>query len=461
MRHRFHPRMLKLRGLVAGVAGARRRPAHAGQTMVLFALMAVVLIGFLGLAIDAGYLITERRRAQNAADAVALAAAKLRAQGKSRQEATSGALAVVAPSIQYPDGFPASEIRVTYPASNRVVATVKHSVQPFFIRAFYTDDWVVSAEAVASLTTDTGPFALLALAQGNNCNTPNTGIRFQGSGTVVISNGSIGSNNCIRVSGARNLTVDVNGGTAQAVNEIVYNGNAGIQVDDGYSVFGGIPPIPDPLDGLEPPQCTDLNPTPLPDPHYPGSDDHVILSPGRYTSFPSRGYRGISLLPGVYCFEARVTVKSNGFIRSVDASYASPNSPVGSFPAGGVVLFFSGNRGQLNLNGGAVAQLQAAGAASSVACNTMLGVNSGLCDEKILIWIANSQPLTLNGNVENELIGTIYAPNASVTLAGTEDTPVLTGRVIARDITITGDARLNLDADPEGTADPTRIYLIK
>ncbi len=461
MRDRFLTGMSRCRYLVVTLVAALRRPAHDGQTMVLFALMAVVLIGFLGLAIDAGYLISERRRAQNAADAVALAAAKLRAQGKSQADATTGALAVVAPSGEYPDGFPSTEITVTYPAPNRVIATVEHDVQPFFIRALYTGDWVVSAEAVASLTTDTGPFALLALAQGNNCNTPNTGIRFQGSGTVVINNGSIGSNNCIHVSGATNLTVEVHGGTAQAVNEIVYNGNAEIQVDDDYYVSGGIPLIPDPLAGLTPPACSTAG-TVLPDPSHPEDPEgknYVILTPGRYADSKGYAYKGISLLPGVYCFEARVTVR-DGFIRTVDAGYASGGA-AGDLPAGGVVLYFSGNRGQLKLDGGAVAQLRAAGAASSLSCNALPGTNSGLCDEKILIWIANSQPLTLNGHVENELIGTIYAPNASVTLAGTEDTPVLNGRVIARDITITGDALLNLDADPEGTADPTRVYLIK
>ncbi|MCM8749596.1 pilus assembly protein TadG-related protein [Thermomicrobiaceae bacterium CFH 74404] len=428
--------------------------------------MAVVLFGFLGLAVDAGYLISERRRAQNAADAVALAAARLIAQGKSTDVATAAAVAVVAPSDDYPDGFPSTEIAVVYEPSetspDRVIATVQHEVQPFFIRALYTGEWAVSAEAVARYASQTGPFALLALAEGNNCNAPNTGIRFQGSGTVVIHNGSIGSNNCIRVSGANNLTVDVNGGNAEAVREVVYNGGAEIEVDGGYSVHGAIPPIPNPLAGLTPPACTSLttNPAPLPDPQFPGNNDYVILKPGRYTNFPSNGYKGISLLPGVYCFEKRITVKSNGFIRSVDASYSSGTAP-GALPAGGVVIYLTGSQGELRLNGGAKLQLQAAGAAPSLTCSALNGINSGLCDEKVVIWIANSNSLTLNGHVENELVGTIYAPNASVTLAGTSDTPVLTGRVIARDITITGDAVLNLEADPESTADPSRVYLIK
>lgn len=46
-----------------------------GQALVIMALCLVVLIGFLGLAIDMGHLQLEKHRLQNAADAAALAAA--------------------------------------------------------------------------------------------------------------------------------------------------------------------------------------------------------------------------------------------------------------------------------------------------------------------------------------------------------------------------------------------------
>ena len=44
--------------------------------LIIFALFSVVLIGALALSIDAGYLMSERRQAQSAADAGAMAAAK-------------------------------------------------------------------------------------------------------------------------------------------------------------------------------------------------------------------------------------------------------------------------------------------------------------------------------------------------------------------------------------------------
>ena len=57
---------------------ARRTPptrTSPGQTIVLFALMSLVLLGALGLALDGGYDYIQRRAMQNAADAAALAGA--------------------------------------------------------------------------------------------------------------------------------------------------------------------------------------------------------------------------------------------------------------------------------------------------------------------------------------------------------------------------------------------------
>ncbi|MEW6569318.1 MAG: pilus assembly protein TadG-related protein [Chloroflexota bacterium] len=51
------------------------RPTERGQAIVLLALGFVILLASTGLAIDGGMVYTERRRAQNAADAAAMAGA--------------------------------------------------------------------------------------------------------------------------------------------------------------------------------------------------------------------------------------------------------------------------------------------------------------------------------------------------------------------------------------------------
>src|SRR5438067_6428682 len=54
--------------------GWMRRRGERGQAIVFVALMIVVLIGFIGLAIDGGRLYWERRILQNSVDAAALTA---------------------------------------------------------------------------------------------------------------------------------------------------------------------------------------------------------------------------------------------------------------------------------------------------------------------------------------------------------------------------------------------------
>ena len=46
-----------------------------GQAIVIIAVVFIVLLGFAGLAIDAGMVYSDRRNAQNAADASSLAGA--------------------------------------------------------------------------------------------------------------------------------------------------------------------------------------------------------------------------------------------------------------------------------------------------------------------------------------------------------------------------------------------------
>src|SRR5919109_1046405 len=59
---------------------------HRGQALILIALAAIGLFGIAGLAIDGSAKFSDRRHAQNAADAAALAAALARVRGTSETE---------------------------------------------------------------------------------------------------------------------------------------------------------------------------------------------------------------------------------------------------------------------------------------------------------------------------------------------------------------------------------------
>jgi len=74
----------------------RNRKRQSGQAIVLIALMLVVLIGFVGLALDGGRAYVDRRELQAAADAAALATADRFQNGSSMAAAQLAGAAIFA-----------------------------------------------------------------------------------------------------------------------------------------------------------------------------------------------------------------------------------------------------------------------------------------------------------------------------------------------------------------------------
>ena len=76
------------------------RGARRGQTLVLFAILLVVLLGFAGIAIDVSRVVAERRYTQTAADAGALAACRALIAGETDGTATTVAQQVTLANLQ-------------------------------------------------------------------------------------------------------------------------------------------------------------------------------------------------------------------------------------------------------------------------------------------------------------------------------------------------------------------------
>ncbi len=74
---------------------APRRGDRSGMILVWFALMLVILLGMVGLVMDAGLLMAAQRQAQNAADAAALAAAQDKLLGMTNAQAIAAATTFV------------------------------------------------------------------------------------------------------------------------------------------------------------------------------------------------------------------------------------------------------------------------------------------------------------------------------------------------------------------------------
>jgi uncharacterized membrane protein len=163
-----------------------------GQALIIFALFSLVLIGGLGLSIDAGYLMSERRQAQAAADSAALAAAKAASDSKSSTEIIGAGQDYGA----FNAGVGTGNVTVSKPPTSGAYAgnnsyvqvTITKSVTKFFVGAVYSGSWQVSATATAGIEPQGFNAALLAL------NSNAGGINTSGSSTVIVTGGSIVSN---------------------------------------------------------------------------------------------------------------------------------------------------------------------------------------------------------------------------------------------------------------------------
>jgi hypothetical protein len=136
-----------------------------GQNLIIFAILMVVMIILAGLVIDGGFSLVSRRRAQNAADAGALAGVDILCQGGTEADARAQAIdyAVNKNMAQSADvSFGSREITVT--------TTIPHTT--FLMRIIGTN--VVTTTATASAGCYV-PCEAEVLPVGWNCHYPNVG----------------------------------------------------------------------------------------------------------------------------------------------------------------------------------------------------------------------------------------------------------------------------------------------
>ena len=115
---------------------------EAGQSLAWVALMLVVLLGFVGLAIDGGIIYAERRRMQNAADAGALAGAWEICFGTAANAQSRGTAYAV-------QNGSAAGLTATTVSGGRVDVVTGTESQTSFVRLLGIDSVTVPAHAAA------------------------------------------------------------------------------------------------------------------------------------------------------------------------------------------------------------------------------------------------------------------------------------------------------------------------
>lgn len=436
----------------------RNRQRFAAQVTVIFALSLVLLLGFVALAIDGGYYLSQRRAVQNAADAAAMAAGRFLSQSKQPGSALaqSGA-ASMAQSYATLNGFQngtGGNVVSVASSATQVTVTITHPVPQFFIGVVYSGAWQVGATATARLSSEPGPYALIALGTSPSPGITLGGLSGNGTSHITIECdppadgcGSIGSNSNITYNG--NVTGTV-GGDVGAVGTISNVPNS-FQANSFFTDQGiiGDPFLPITSPPGNPSACGVTPPSPeisddgstatIGSGHWGGDGGGNLNLPGKV--------KNIVLEAGVYCFDTNFPPVSN--IQNIDAS-------------AGVLLYFR--------NGAVFAPPNSA----SFTVNDAIDTGHDWGDpkwNKIAIWVdvpknadgscSTISGLDLHGNGDMTINGAIYAPCSSVVLGGTSGTKTMSGIVIGNDISLSGNMSFSLTTDTNYKAGPGQVFLVK
>ena len=282
------------------------RTGERGQAIVLVAMMLVVLMGFVGLAIDGGRLYWERRILQNAVDAAALGASD------NYQGSASISSSIQAAAREYAaneriygtasanPSWAASTADVRWTGSTdvmHVVYTAAGSVSAFDVSSQHTiplafmmvlgagNTATVSATAQGHAKTGgVNGSALTTLSQGN-CNGTATSLSVQGASTkIVVNGGNVQSNGSVNAGGAG---IQVSG---------TFSDNCTNPVPAGVTAttkIAGVAPVADPA----------FSPGPLA--NYPtaqAAGNSVVLQPGIYAADPMLSGTCQFMAPGIFQF---------------------------------------------------------------------------------------------------------------------------------------------------------------
>ncbi len=385
----------------------RHHRTERGQSIVLLAFAFVAMLGFAALAVDGGLLYTERRRAQNGADAAALAGALAIVYGNDPYAAAYARAA----DNTYDDNGTYNWVEVYNPpidgpyAGNaeyvEVVITAK--VDTVLAHFVYAGELRTTVTAVARAR----PGTIAPLLDGNaivglsptGCSVVwthgNSTATVDGSGVFVNSDDP----DCaFRASGGN--TFNVTGGAINVV--------GGFEIANNSSVW------PTPVSGATPVE-TPVIPAPTCSGNAVVDAGTGTITPGYISSFNFNGGNW-TLAPGIYCVD-------NGF--AVNAGTTLIGQDV-------MIYVMSGD---VSWNGGAEIHLDAPGD----------GEYAGL-----LLYQdpANSERATINGNSASTFSGTIFIPGAEVQIAGTGAADGFHSQVVGWKVDLTGTSDTHIIYDP-------------
>lgn len=435
----------------------KARRSESGQVFVILVLVMVVLVGFTALAIDGGMLYSERRRAQNAADAGALAAALAMIKSQNLhvaalERADSNGYATTwgpcdPPGTDCTLGTGSKwTVQVSSPPrtgeysgySEYIQLTITSEVDTSFSHMVFKGPLRTTVEAVsrARLSGNIAPGYAIYSTSEHDCK----GIWFSGTGDTVINGGSVFSNSDAGSAGCQSGVQDGSGTVT------VSSPPGNIEVVGTFDAGGSGSVSPNPVEGVA---HGYLRSVPLPDcsglldygkKTVPPGGSSTIL-PGRYESIDILPGATVTMSPGMYCIYGVSGFTGLG----------------GSITGTGVMIYLQA--GDFDLGGSALVALaaeQVAGVLLDASQNDWMGM---------LIYVdpSSSGTVNLTGNTGTTYEGAIFAPGSQCTISGTGDSiGLLNSQIICDKVKITGTAQVTFNLSESDTyALPSAIDLAK
>ncbi len=386
-----------------------------GQALILIAVAMAVLIGMTALAVDGGSAYLDRRSAQNAADTAALAAAFAIANNDPnwRQAAlNSTAQNGYANGSANVEVYKCNETGAScgqYQGNAEYIQVIITSTRSTFFGGLFGQNQItnrvqaiVRARAAQQGAMVNGN-AVVALAP-HECRA----ITFQGNASMTLQNGGIFVNSDCSNQAFFNQSAagDLYAPSLEAVGGVTYNPSS-VHIPPGQ-IRTGVAQQPYP-------------PSWLPDP------SQFCDSSNTRSSLP-----GNNLAPGIYCLTGSLQVNGNQTISGDGVT---------------IVLL----NGELRTNGNGAINISA----------PTSGPTKGLA---IYLPLGNASGVTINGNANTRLIGSVLAPSSNCKINGTSANALFRSQFVCYtiDLTGTGDTTITYnEADNYRVNIPPTLELVR
>jgi len=406
-----------------------------GQALILITLAAVALFAFAALAIDGSRVYSDKRHAQNAADTASMAGALAYTRAEDDEEddfddIIENAAQLRATSNSYDDNGTTNEVTISSPDV------------PFGVCPVGVDGKDIKVDIVSHLNTT------LARVIGRNQVTsavtataracrPFHDTPFYGNAIVSLAPNGTGFD------ANGNADFDVTGGGVYSnstdPDAAVACGGSADMTAPSVTVVGGVD-----ISGCStltaPSPNLDLNATQI---NY---SNYAALFPREPTCNGTASFSGGVWYPEAGKDGSEVVFSGNmNFAPGIYCVTNSPGNAVDTLSGSGVTFFIDVVNFEMKLNG------------DGEGMTGLTATTSGEY-EGVLFYLApqvdaygnllNTQALDLRGNGNADVVGTIYAPSADVTMFGNSGTGAINSQVIAYQVDTGGTADIVVDFDP-------------